>query len=238
MSYICEEKPNDVFVSAVIVSAGNSSRMGGTNKQFLEFGGMPVIAHSVKVFEDNSSINEIVIVTREADIPQIEKLVKTFRFSKVSSIVTGGETRQKSVLNGIKVCSPNSTYIAVHDGARPLVTDKIINDTLSVALKTEAAATGVKVVDTIKCVNNSNEILSTPERDTLRAVHTPQIFRKKLYLDAVQSVKDSDTFTDDCKLIEAFGHTVTIVEGDYQNIKITTPSDVVVAEAFFKERGK
>lgn len=238
MTYICEEKTNDLFVSAVIVSAGSSSRMGGINKQFLEFGGMPVIAHSVKVFQENSSIAEIVVVTRETDIPQIEKLVEKFGFSKVSSIVVGGATRQKSVLKGIEACSPCATHIAVHDGARPLVTDKIINDTLSVAVKTGAAATGVKVVDTIKCVNNRNEILSTPERDTLRAVHTPQIFSKKLYLDAARSVQDSDSFTDDCKLIEASGNTVTIVEGDYQNIKITTPADFCIAEAFFKKRGK
>lgn len=238
MSYLCEEKQNDIFVSAVIVSAGNSSRMGGINKQFLEFGGMPVIAHSVKAFQDNSSISEIVIVTREADIPQIEKLVEKFGFSKVSSITVGGATRQNSVLNGIKACSPSATYIAVHDGARPLVTDKIINDTLSVAVKTGAAATGVKVVDTIKTVNVNNEILSTPERDTLRAVHTPQIFSKKLYLDAVENVKNSVDFTDDCKLIEAFGHTVTVVDGDYKNIKITTPADITVAEAFFSKRGK
>lgn len=238
MTYICEEKTNDLFVSAVIVSAGSSSRMGGINKQFLEFGGMPVIAHSVKAFQENSSIAEIVVVTRETDIPQIEKLVEKFGFSKVSSVVVGGATRQKSVLKGIKACSPCATHIAVHDGARPLVTDKIINDTLSVAVKTGAAATGVKVVDTIKCVNNLNEILSTPERDTLRAVHTPQIFSKKLYLDAARSVQDSDSFTDDCKLIEAFGNTVTIVEGDYQNIKITTPADFCIAEAFFQKRGK
>ena len=150
----------------------------------------------------------------------------------------GGETRQKSVLNGLNCISDKIDFIVIHDGARPLVTKKIIKDTLAVAIETGAAATGVKVIDTIKCVDDNNIILSTPERAKLRAVQTPQIFNKMLYLNAVSKVENSYNFTDDCKLIEAFGHKVTIVDGDYENIKITTPNDVAVAEAYFSKRRK
>ncbi len=228
----------EYFVSAIIVSAGNSSRMGGVNKQFLEIDGLPVIAHSIKAFQESDLIDEIVIVTRYEDIKTINELVKKHSFSKVNTIVPGGETRQKSVLNGLNCISDKTDYIVVHDGARPLVTEKIIKDTLAVAIETGAAATGVKVIDTIKCVDDNNVILSTPERAYLRAVQTPQIFNKTLYLNAVSKVENSDKFTDDCKLIEAFGHKVTIVDGDYENIKITTPNDVVVAEAYFSKRRK
>lgn len=229
------EKP---FVSAVIVSAGNSTRMGGVNKQFLEINGMPVIAHSISAFQKSEYINEIVVVTRFQDILPIKELVKSYGFSKVDSIVCGGDTRQKSVLNGLDCISDKTDFIAIHDGARPLVTDKVIKDTLAVAVETGAATTGVSVVDTIKCVNDKNEILSTPERAYLKAVQTPQIFNKELYLKAVENVLDSDNFTDDCKLIEAYGHIVTVVEGDYENIKITTPNDVNIAESYFSKRGK
>lgn len=238
MSFICEEKVNNAFVSAIIVSAGSSSRMGGVNKQFLEIGGIPVIAHSIKAFMNCNLIDEILVVTREEDISTIKQLAEKYDFSKVTAIVSGGETRQRSVINGLKMISDKADYIAIHDGARPLVTEKVIKDTIAVAIKTGAATTGVKVIDTIKCVDDKNVILSTPDRAFLRAVQTPQIFNKKLYLDAVLNVKNSDNFTDDCKLIEAFGHKVTIVDGDYENIKITTPNDVVVAEAYFSKRGK
>ena len=231
------EKEN-IFVSAVIVSAGNSTRMGGVNKQFLEFCGMPVIAHSIKAFQDCSLIDEIVVVPREEDILKIKDCADKFGFCKVVYVVKGGDTRQKSVINGVNCCSFNADFIAIHDGARPLVTENVIRDTLNVAISTGAATTGVAVIDTIKCVNDKNEILSTPERATLRAVQTPQIFNKKLYLDAVENVADSANFTDDCKLIEAYGHTVTVVDGDYENIKITTPNDVNLAESYFLKRSK
>ncbi len=231
---MCGEK----FVSAVIVSAGNSTRMGGINKQFLEIDGVPVIAHSIKAFQESDLIDEIVIVTRYEDIKTINELVRKYGFSKVNSVVCGGETRQKSVLNGIDCISDKADFIAIHDGARPLVTEKVIKNTLEVAIKTGAATTGVNVIDTIKCVDDNSVILSTPDRAFLRAVQTPQIFNKTLYLDAVSKVENSDDFTDDCKLIEAFGHKVTIVDGDYANIKITTPNDVIVAQAYFSKRRK
>lgn len=177
---------NKHFVSAIIVSAGNSSRMGGINKQFLEFGGMSVIARSVNAFQKSPLVDEIIIVTREQDISAVKDAVKDF--SKVKAIVTGGSTRQQSVFNGIKAASEMSEFVAIHDGARPLVSQTVIADTLNTAYAFGAAATGVRVKDTVKVVDENNDILSTPNRETLRFVQTPQVFSKELYLNAMNSV--------------------------------------------------
>ena len=231
------EKEN-IFVSAVIVSAGNSTRMGGVNKQFLEIDGMPVIARSIKAFQDNSKIDEIVIVTRSQDIEKVSELVKKYYFSKVDKIVCGGDTRQESVLNGLNCVSNKTDLIAIHDGARPLVSNEVITETIITAKEYGAAATGVKVKDTVKQVDDNNNIVATPDRAYLRFIQTPQTFDKSLYLDAVNSVENSKDFTDDCMLIEAYGKTVKFVDGDYENIKITTPEDVELAESYLKRKGK
>lgn len=224
------------FISAVIVSAGNSSRMGGINKQFLKIGNMSVIARSISAFQKCNLIDEIVVVTRNSDIPAIKKEIEKFSFTKVSAIVEGGDTRQISVYNGVTATSSESDFIAIHDGARPLVTEKVITDTLYAAIDFGAATTGVKVKDTIKLVNADNDIISTPDRGVMRAVQTPQIFSKDLYLKAVKSVPNSKDFTDDCMLIEAYGKTVKFVDGDYKNIKITTPEDIALADSYLSER--
>lgn len=228
----------EYFVSAVIVSAGNSSRMGGINKQFLEIGNMSVIARSISVFQKCLLIDEIVVVTRAADIEAIRETVEKYGFSKVSTIVEGGETRQLSVYNGVCACYEKVDFVAVHDGARPLVTEEVIADALSAAIDCGAATTGVKVKDTLKVVNEYNEIISTPDRSVMRAVQTPQIFSKALYLNAVENVPNSKDFTDDCMLIEANGGTVKFVDGDYENIKITTPEDIALAESYLARREK
>ncbi len=231
------EKEN-IFVSAVIVSAGNSTRMGGINKQFLEIDGIPVIAHSISAFQKFEFIDEIVIVTRESDIKEIQNLVNKYNFTKVTAIVCGGETRQLSVYNGVVKTSENSAIIAIHDGARPLVTVKVIEETIKAAAEFGAAATGVKVKDTVKVVDDNDNIIDTPDRTYMRFIQTPQVFKKSLYLDAVKTVENSKDFTDDCKLLEAYGETVKFVDGDYENIKITTPEDVELAENYLKRRRK
>lgn len=239
MSTICEEKMNNKpFVSAVIVSAGSSSRMGGINKQFLNICNMPVLAWSIQAFSQSIFVDEIVVVTREKDIAEVEKLIADYSLKKVKAVVVGGETRQLSVLNGVAITNEKAEYIAIHDGARPLVSERVILDTLNCAIEYGAATTGVKVVDTIKCVDENEDIVSTPNRAVLRAVQTPQIFKKELYLDAIRHVENSKDFTDDCKLIEAYGKSVKIVDGDYENIKITTPNDIVVAECYLLRRGE
>lgn len=236
MSNITEKE--NMFVSAVIVSAGNSTRMGGVNKQFLEINGIPVLVHTLSVFDRLDLINEIIIVTRESDIDAVKSLVDFYGIKKVANIVKGGETRQVSVFNGVVSTSDKSDIVAIHDGARPLVTEKVIVDTLEYAVSYGAAATGVKVKDTVKQVNNNNDIVATPDRAYLRFIQTPQIFDKSLYLEAVNTVENSKDFTDDCMLIEAFGQTVKFVDGDYENIKITTPEDVQIAENYLKRRGE
>lgn len=228
---------NKYFNSAVIVSAGNSTRMGGVNKQFLEILSKPVIAHTVTAFENCKSIDEIVIVTRKCDIDSVKKICEDYSLSKVTAVVEGGETRQLSVLNGVKNTRQNADFVLIHDGARPLITEKVIEDTLNVAINCGAAATGVKVKDTVKLVDCNDRIVDTPDRNFLRFIQTPQIFEKSLYLTAVETVENSRYFTDDCKLIEAMGKTVRFVEGDYQNIKITTPDDIAIAEAYLKRKG-
>lgn len=230
------EKEN-IYVSAVIVSAGNSTRMGGINKQFLEIDNIPVIAHTINVFEKTESIHEIVVVIRECDIADVKNLVEKYGFSKVSCVVAGGETRQLSVYNGVINTSVKADFIAIHDGARPLVTENVIIDTLEQAVKYGAAATGVKVKDTVKQVNNNNDIVATPDRAYLRFIQTPQIFNKSLYLDAFSNVENSRDFTDDCMLVETYGKKVKFVDGDYENIKITTPEDIELALNYIKKRG-
>ena len=224
------------LVTAIIVAAGNSTRMGGINKQFLLIDGVPVLIRTLQAFSKCELINEIVVAAREEDIPKMYAMIKDYEVLKVTDIVKGGETREESVFNAIRRSSPLSEYLAIHDGARPLVTDEIIVDTVETAFRTGAAATGVKVKDTIKIVNSQNVIVQTPARDSLWAVHTPQVFDRKMYLSAVDNVINSEQFTDDCKLIEEYGREVTMVEGSYENIKITTPEDINIAEAIVYRR--
>ncbi|MEG0546097.1 MAG: 2-C-methyl-D-erythritol 4-phosphate cytidylyltransferase [Oscillospiraceae bacterium] len=226
------------FVTAIIVAAGNATRMNGINKQFLFIDGVPVLIRTLKAFEECEYISEIVIATKSEDIPNVHSMIKDYQISKVSDIVTGGKTRAESVCAAIKRCSPFSEYFAIHDGARPLVTNKIISDVVLKAFETKAAATGTKVKDTIKVVDDNNIIVSTPNRNNLWAVATPQVFERTLYLSALDAVANSFEFTDDCKLIEEYGADVSMVEGSYQNLKITTPEDSLFAEAIIFSRGE
>lgn len=224
------------FVTAVIVAAGNSTRMGGVNKQFLLIDGVPVLIRSLLAFAECDFINEIVISAREEDIPKMYSMIREYRVLKVKEIVKGGETRQQSVFNAIRVSSPFSEYFAIHDGARPLVSEKEIADTVRTAFETKAAATAVRLKDTVKIADENGMIISTPDRSKLWAVQTPQVFERRLYLSAIDAVKDSENFTDDCKLIEEYGAQVRLVEGSYDNIKITTPGDITLAEAIIRRR--
>lgn len=224
------------FVTAVIVAAGNSTRMGGVNKQFLLIDGVPVLIRTLLVFSQSDMIDEIIVAAREEDIPKMFAMIKEYKVLKVTDIVKGGKTRQESVFNAIRRSSPLSEYFAIHDGARPLVTEKIIEDTVCEAFSTGAAATGVRVKDTVKVVNESGFITATPDRNYLWAVHTPQVFERRLYLSAIDNVLNSEMFTDDCKLLEEYGAEVKMVEGSYENIKITTPEDTDIAQAILYRR--
>ena len=224
------------FVTAVIVAAGNSTRMGGVNKQFLLIDGVPVLIRTLLAFSQSDIIDEIIVAAREEDIPKMFAMIKEYKVLKVTDIVKGGKTRQESVFNAIRRSSPLSEYFAIHDGARPLVTEKIIEDTVREAFLTGAAATGVRVKDTVKVVNENGFITATPDRNYLWAVHTPQVFERRLYLSAIDNVLNSEMFTDDCKLLEEYGAEVKMVEGSYENIKITTPEDTDIAQAILYRR--
>ena len=165
--------------------------------------------------------------------------MRDYNFSKVKSIVPGGKTRQISVFNGIKELSDKSKYILIHDGVRAMIREDVINEAIIEAQKYEALALAVPVKDTIKIVDGENFVNGTPERDTLWAVQTPQIFEKNLYVKAMNDAEEKmQDYTDDCQLIENIGVKVKIFMGSYDNIKITTPEDIYIAETIIKNRRK
>ena len=216
-------------VSGIIVAAGSSSRMGGINKQLELIDGIPVVVKSALALDNSPSISEIIIATRSEDIDLISNLCKDFGVGKLSNVVAGGDTRMESVQNAISAIDENSKYIAIHDGARPLVTSEDIERVIADAKKHNAAALGVPVKDTIKQVDKKGFIEDTPPRQSLFIAQTPQVFKLSLYLDAINyATKD---ITDDCQLVENMGETVFITRGNYSNIKLTTPEDFKIGEA-------
>ena len=223
------------FVSAVIVAAGNSTRMGtGKSKQFIMLRGEPVIKHTLCAFEISDLIDSVVVVCREQDENETKSIIKKSGFGKVKAVVYGGKTRGESVKNGVQACDERTTHFAIHDGARPLVVDEDIKAVVSEAVKCKAAALGTLVTDTVKVVDENNVIVSTPDRQTLRAVQTPQVFEKDLYLRAL-SKGNNEGVTDDCQLVESIGEKVKIVIGSGKNIKLTTLNDILLAEALLGE---
>lgn len=224
------------FTSAIIAASGNSTRMGlSVPKQLLILDSKPVLSHTLTAFENCDVIDEIVVVCREADKEQIESIAKDFK--KVKTVVCGGETRADSVRNGVDACSKNAQFYAIHDGARPLVTVSDIESVVTRAYKTNAATLGTYVTDTIKVVDSSEVIVSTPVRDTLRAVQTPQVFECELYRRAIDfTVKNKLSVTDDCSMVEALGEKVEIVISNGENIKLTTKEDLVFAQAILDSR--
>lgn len=224
-----------MFNVAVILGAGNGTRMGiDKSKMLLEIGGKTVIERSVGAFADLPEVDEIIVVCRACDVEEFSALLPDENIS----FVIGGDTRQQSVMNAVETIE-SCDYIIIHDGARPLVTERVIINTLDAAQISKAAATGVKVKDTIKVVDGNMEIVDTPDRSTLVSIQTPQIFDFNAYKKAIEKAgADGRDYTDDCQLIENLGLRVTAVEGDYENIKITTQGDIPVAEGILKSRGE
>lgn len=221
--------------AAVIVAAGSSSRMGGTPKQLMNLAGVPVIMRTALAFERCDRIRDILLVAREEEIPLLQRLCDEYRITKLTDIVPGGATRARSVQNGIARCR-DCAYVAIHDGARPLVSGEVILRTIEGAERVGAAAAAVGLKDTVKQTDKDGFVVETPDRATLRAVQTPQTFRLSDYRAAAEALGEGlDALTDDCAVMEAAGKPVLLVEGDYRNIKITTPEDMTVAEAFLRE---
>jgi len=215
--------------AAIIVAAGSASRMNGIDKQFALLGNEPVVLHSILLFDQMDEIHKIVVVTRPEQIERIKALCKD-RLHKDLLVVSGGATRQESVQNGIAV-SEDCDYLAIHDGARPLVKAGDVRKVLEDARIYGAATLGVPTKDTVKLAADDKSIASTPPRDRVYQIQTPQVFEKSLYLHAVSIAKQrGQDFTDDCQLAEADGKKVYITTGSYSNIKITTPEDLGIAE--------
>lgn len=220
--------------SAIIVSAGNSTRMNGTDKQFIMIDGIPVVVRSMLAFEKCDSIMEIIVVTKEESIEKIRSYASEYNITKLSKVVAGGSTRQESVTNGVRVISDDSSIIAVHDGARPLVDPVNIERTIADARIFSGAVLGVPVKDTIKTVSDGL-ITDTPPRSSLYITQTPQVFKRSVYLRGIEfAMRNHLDFTDDCQLAEAIGVKVCMTTGDYKNIKITTPEDAAIAEAILR----
>ena len=220
--------------SVVIVCAGNSTRMGGANKILLPLGDRLVIGVTMQAFQKCESINEIIIVARETDIPAIKAEAEAAGITKLAACTKGGATRQESVINGIKCISKEAEMVAIHDGARPLVKPEHIEKVIRDASIFGGATLGVPVKDTIKTVEDGL-ITDTPPRKFLYITQTPQIFKRKLYFEGVDfALEHGLDFTDDCQLVEAIGGKVAMTVGDYTNIKITTPEDIRLAEVLMK----
>ncbi len=218
---------------AVIVAAGSASRMGGIDKVMAALGGEPMIARTVRAFQQCRAIADIVIVTRPDLIRPISALCA--QMDKVRMVVAGGQSRQESVALGLNALPKGVELAAVHDGARPLITDAVIDRTVRAANSYGAAAPAVPVKDTIKVVRGGL-VTDTPDRASLQAVQTPQVFDFDLLRGALKkAAEDAAAVTDDCSAVERLGMAVKIVEGDERNLKVTTPMDLKIAEMLLEE---
>lgn len=221
-------------ITAVLVAAGASTRMGAEkSKLLLELGGKTVIRRTLEVFQETECISEIVLVAREQDFSLMKKEAEGI--GKLCAVVAGGKDRQESVWKGVSAAC--GEFIAIHDGARPLVTPEEICRVCADGERTGAATLCSKAKDTVKVADADGYVASTPDRDSLRMIATPQVFKRELYLDAYQKAQRAAlSFTDDCQLVEYAGGKVYLTEGYYTNIKITTPEDLPAAEAILKNR--
>lgn len=225
---------SEITVSAIIACAGSFSRMNGVNKQLLELDGIPVAVRSMLAFEQLDEVTEIIASVRECDIDEYKKLAEKYGVTKLKAVVKGGKTRQQSIFNAYKEVSKETRYVAVHDGARPLVSPENIKQCIRDASIFGGAVLGVPVKDTIKNVDDGL-ITDTPDRRKLYITQTPQIFRKDIYVKGINFANSHELdFTDDCQLAEAVGAKVAMTESSYRNIKITTPEDIAVAEILLK----
>ena len=222
-------------VCAIIVAAGRSERMGGVDKLFAELAGRPLLAWTLGAFKSCSAVDDIVVVASSESLDRVAQLVRDWRFdAKVTSIVPGGSSRQESVRAGLEAAA-GAKIVAVHDGARPLVTPEIIEQGVTLARETGASLCGVPTRDTVKLVEGEPPLVrSTLPRDTVWLAQTPQCFDRALLLEAHRVTESA--VTDDAALVEELGRPVSVFEGAWSNIKVTTQEDLVLAEALMRER--
>ena len=220
----------------VIVAAGTGSRMNmGINKQFIKLEGKEIIAYTIEKFYNNSNIEDIVVVVKEDESEYFKKeILDKYNFKNVK-IAYGGKERQDSVYNGLKLLDEKCDVVLIHDGARPFVSDKIIDKSIEEAKEHKAIVVGVPVKDTIKVIDNDKNIVDTPNRSVLWAVQTPQTFDYNILIDAYKDAfKNKFYGTDDAMLVERIGYKVKMLEGSYNNIKITTQEDLNIGSQILR----
>lgn len=224
------------MVSVIIACGGNSTRMGGVNKLLLDLDGMTVCQRTIEAFCEIEEVSEIILTCSESFKEEILKKF-TRKFPVTIKFAPNGETRQKSVEKGFAVCDEKCELVCVHDGARPLILKDTIKKAISDAKKYSASVVCVPCKDTVKVADAEGKVRETPPRETLYLTQTPQIFDRKKYKDALDFAKEKGLdFTDDSQLFEAVGIMPHITVGDYSNIKITTPEDIIIAKQILNSR--
>ncbi|MBI5180904.1 MAG: 2-C-methyl-D-erythritol 4-phosphate cytidylyltransferase [Nitrospirae bacterium] len=233
-------KKNDK-VAVLIPAAGMGKRMGkDRQKQFLMFGDMPVLAHTLKVFEGIDEVNEIIIIVpRGEEEFCLTNIVERYKIHKVTKVIAGGKERQDSVYNGLKLISDDTAFVIVHDGVRPFIRKDIIKRSIELAKEADGVVAGVPAKDTIKRVSNDMFVEATMNRQHLWLIQTPQTFKYKIINEAYNKAYINDYYgTDDASLVERLGYKIKVIMDSYENIKITTPEDMIFAETIYKSRGK
>lgn len=224
------------FCSVVIVAAGSSQRMG-KDKILMPINGKPVIAYTLEAFQKSELIDEIVIVTRLDNLAVIADICNEYGITKISKVICGGKSRAESAYAGVFSVSENSTLIAIHDGARPFVTGNVIERAVSAAEENGAATPAVSAFDTVRLLNKKGVVTATPDRDLVALIQTPQVFHADIIKNALaKAIEKKLPITDDCSAVEAMGAKVCVVEGDRDNIKLTTARDIYIAERIIEER--
>ncbi|HHV83369.1 MAG TPA: 2-C-methyl-D-erythritol 4-phosphate cytidylyltransferase [Tepidanaerobacter syntrophicus] len=221
-------------VCAVIAAGGQGKRMNSNvSKQFLTIKGHPILYYTLNKFEKMKILNEIILVVPPADVKYTkEQIIKKYGFKK-TIIVEGGKERQDSVYNGLKALPKDADIVVIHDGVRPFIPVKIIENSIEAAAECDAVGVAVPVKDTIKVVDDKSVVKTTPDRKALWAIQTPQTFKYDVIMKAYEKAMEDGFYgTDDTVLVERMGLPVKIIEGSYENIKITTPEDIIFAEAF------
>ena len=223
--------------AALVAAAGSSSRMGGIDKMLEPLDGIPVLARTLMALEASQTVDEIIVATREDMLVEISRLCHTYGIKKCTKVVRGGESRAHSVFLAAMEVSRNTKLLAVQDGARPLVTPGLIDRVVDAAAKCGAAAPAIAVKDTVKVIGKDQAVEQTLDRSLLRAVQTPQVFEADLLKAALQSAIEAQApITDDCSAVERLGKVVFLIEGEETNLKITTPTDLIFAEAILRTR--
>ena len=224
--------------TAIVLAAGQGKRMNSkVQKQFLELGGKPLLYYSLKCFQDSGMIRDIILVTGAESVPFCkEEIVEKYGLTKVTKVIPGGKERYDSVYEGLLACE-NSDFVLIHDGARPFITQEILERGMNGARETGACVIGMPSKDTVKVADEKGFVQETPERNLVWSVQTPQIFEYSLIRNAHEKIRcgNMEGITDDAMVVErASGAKISLAEGSYKNLKITTPEDLDIAEIFLK----